>query len=115
MVKRYEKHKQDLQRLKRAVKAHNDRALYREIFQTKNEKLCNYVTYCGKGASGKTCTYEEFQKYLTKKLEKYEPRRPGNRAHLRGTEKRQFFAQAAGSRTTASSHTSYTAKSWRIF
>ena len=72
MVKRYEKHKQDLQRLKRTVKAHNDRALYREIFQTKNEKLCNYVTYCGKGASGKTCTYEEFQKYLTKKLEKYE-------------------------------------------
>lgn len=67
-VKTYEKHCEDLKRLKRAVKILNNPELYREIFHHSRDKLNNYVAYSGKDANNHRCTAEEFQKYLLGKL-----------------------------------------------
>lgn len=67
-VRIYEKHCDDLCRLKRAIKALNSPALYREVFHQSSEKLNNYVAYAGKGAKGHRCGYDEFRKYLASSL-----------------------------------------------
>lgn len=67
-VKTYEKHEEDLKRLKSAVKAAGGPELYREMFHHAGKKLDNYPAYSGKGAKNYRCSYDAFQKYAASKL-----------------------------------------------
>lgn len=75
-VKIYEKHQEDLKRLKAAVKATGDSELYRELFHKTGEKLNNYPAYSGKGAKNHRCSYDEFRKYATGKLKPAKDKNP---------------------------------------
>ena len=74
----YEKHKDDLLKLKQLVK--NDSILsedkkielYSTIFKEDKDKGTNYVNYIRKSEEGKGCNYEDFKKFLVKELAKLE-------------------------------------------
>ena len=65
-IEDYQKHKSDLKLLKQLFKQHN-RALYREMFLTNDEKLNNYIAYSGHKAVHR-CGMDDFYKYLRAKL-----------------------------------------------
>jgi len=68
-VKSYEKHREDLKRLKAVIRASGDKELYREIFHAARKGLDNYPAYCGKGAASYRCKKEgDFPTYLRKKI-----------------------------------------------
>lgn len=77
-VELYNKHRDDLTKLKTLVK--NDSKLsedkkvelYAEIFKEDNDKGTNYVNYIRKSEEGKGCNYEDFKKFLVKELAKLE-------------------------------------------
>ncbi len=77
-VELYEKHKDDLLKLKQLVK--NDSILsedkkielYSTIFKDDKDKGTNYVNYIRKSEEGKCCNYEDFKKFLIKELAKLE-------------------------------------------
>ena len=77
-VELYEKHKDDLLKLKQLVK--NDSKLsedkkielYSTIFKEDKDKGTNYVNYIRKSEEGKGCNYEDFKKFLVKELAKLE-------------------------------------------
>lgn len=77
-VELYEKHKNDLLKLKTLVK--NDSKLsedkkvevYAAIFKEDKDKGTNYVNYIRKSEEGKGCNYEDFKKFLVKELAKLE-------------------------------------------
>ena len=77
-VELYEKHKNDLLKLKNLVK--NDSKLseekkvevYTSIFKEDKDKGTNYVNYIRKSEEGKGCNYEDFKKFLVKELAKLE-------------------------------------------
>ena len=74
----YNKHRDDLTKLKNLVK--NDTKLsedkkveiYAEIFKEDKDKGTNYVNYIRKSEEGKGCNYEDFKKFLVKELAKLE-------------------------------------------
>lgn len=67
-IKAYEKHRDDLTRLKNVIRSVGNAELYREIFHNTQKSLDNYPAYSGHGADNYRCDYEKFQKYLMKKL-----------------------------------------------
>ena len=75
-VELFEKHKNDLAKLKALIK--NDSKLseekkdelYRIIFKEDNDKGTNYVNYIKDSKEGKGCSYEDFKKFLVKELAK---------------------------------------------
>mgnify|MGYP000846522288 CR=1 FL=1 len=75
-VELYNKHKKDLKNLKNLVKADNKlsedkkKEVYNEIFKVDIDKGTNYVNYAHKSKNGKSCSYEDFKKFLKKELEK---------------------------------------------
>ena len=77
-VELFEKHRDDLLKLKNLVK--NDSKLsedkkvelYASIFKEDKDKGTNYVNYIRKSEEGKGCNYEEFKKFLVKELAKLE-------------------------------------------
>ena len=77
-VELYNKHRDDLTKLKNLVK--NDSKLsedkkvelYVEIFKEDKDKGTNYVNYIRKSEEGKGCNYEDFKKFLVKELAKLE-------------------------------------------
>ena len=75
-VELYNKHKKDLENLKNLVKADNKlsedkkKEVYNEIFKVDIDKGTNYVNYAHKSKNGKSCSYEDFKKFLKKELEK---------------------------------------------
>ena len=77
-VELYEKHREDLLKLKNLVK--NDSKLvddkkvelYASIFKEDKDKGTNYVNYIRKSEEGKGCNYEDFKKFLVKELAKLE-------------------------------------------
>lgn len=77
-VELYNKHRDDLTKLKNLVK--NDTKLsedkkveiYAEIFKEDKDKGTNYVNYIRKSDEGKGCNYEDFKKFLDKELAKLE-------------------------------------------
>ena len=77
-VELYNKHRDDLTKLKTLVK--NDSKLsedkkvelYAEIFKEDKDKGANYVNYIRKSEEGKGCNYEDFKKFLVKELAKLE-------------------------------------------
>ena len=77
-VELYEKHRDDLIKLKNLVK--NDSKLsedkkvelYASIFKEDKDKGTNYVNYIRKSEEGKGCNYEDFKKFLVKELAKLE-------------------------------------------
>ena len=77
-VELYEKHRDDLLKLKNLVK--NDSKLsedkkvelYASIFKEDKDKGTNYVNYIRKSEEGKGCNYEDFKKFLVKELAKLE-------------------------------------------
>ena len=77
-VELYNKHRDDLTKLKNLVK--NDSKLsedkkvelYVEIFKEDKDKGTNYVNYIRKSEEGKGCNYEDFKKFLVKELDKLE-------------------------------------------
>ena len=77
-VELYNKHRDDLTKLKNLVK--NDTKLsedkkveiYAEIFKEDKDKGTNYVNYIRKSEEGKGCNYEDFKKFLVKELSKLE-------------------------------------------
>ena len=77
-VELFEKHKDDLMKLKALVK--NDSKLseekrdelYRIIFKEDKDKGTNYVNYIKDSKEGKGCSYEDFKKFLVKELAKLE-------------------------------------------
>lgn len=77
-IELYEKHKNDLLKLKNLVK--NDSKLseekkvelYTSIFKEDKDKGTNYVNYIRKSEEGKGCNYEDFKKFLVKELAKLE-------------------------------------------
>ena len=77
-VELYNKHRDDLTKLKNLVK--NDTKLsedkkvelYVEIFKEDKDKGTNYVNYIRKSEEGKGCNYEDFKKFLVKELAKLE-------------------------------------------
>ena len=77
-VELYNKHRDDLTKLKNLVK--NDTKLsedkkvelYAEIFKEDKDKGANYVNYIRKSEEGKGCNYEDFKKFLVKELAKLE-------------------------------------------
>ena len=72
----YNKHRDDLTKLKTLVK--NDSKLsedkkvelYTTIFKEDKDKGTNYVNYIRKSEEGKGCNYEDFKKFLVKELAK---------------------------------------------
>lgn len=72
----YEKHKQDLQYLKRLVKENLDKKAYQNIFILTDEKTANYSAYIGmtkkngkkSQTMGKKCSKEEFYAFLRKEV-----------------------------------------------
>ncbi|VTX70822.1 type II CRISPR RNA-guided endonuclease Cas9 [Gemella haemolysans] len=77
-VKLYEKHKDDLLRLKKLVKSDSKLSaekkieLYSAIFKEDKDKGTNYVNYIRNSEEGKGCNYEDFKKFLDKELAKLE-------------------------------------------
>ena len=77
-VELYNKHRDDLTKLKKLVK--NDTKLsedkkveiYAEIFKEDKDKGTNYVNYIRKSEEGKGCNYEDFKKFLVKELARLE-------------------------------------------
>ena len=77
-VELYNKHRDDLTKLKTLVK--NDSKLsedkkielYAVIFKEDKDKGTNYVNYIRKSEEGKGCNYEDFKKFLVKELAKLE-------------------------------------------
>ena len=77
-VELFEKHKNDLAKLKALVK--NDSKLsdekrvelYRTILKEDKDKGTNYVNYVKRSEEGKGCLYEDFKKFLVKELAKLE-------------------------------------------
>lgn len=77
-VELFEKHRDDLLKLKNLVK--NDSKLsedkkvelYASIFKEDKDKGTNYVNYIRKSEEGKGCNYEDFKKFLVKELAKLE-------------------------------------------
>ena len=77
-VELYNKHRDDLTKLKNLVK--NDSKLsedkkvelYSAIFKEDKDKGTNYVNYIRKSEEGKGCNYEGFKKFLVKELAKLE-------------------------------------------
>ena len=77
-VELFEKHRDDLLKLKNLVK--NDSKLsedkkvelYALIFKEDKDKGTNYVNYIRKSEEGKGCNYEDFKKFLVKELAKLE-------------------------------------------
>ena len=75
-VELYEKHSDDLLKLKNLVK--NDSKLsedkkvelYALIFKEDKDKGTNYVNYIRKSENGKGCNYEDFKRFLDKELVK---------------------------------------------
>ncbi len=75
MVTKYRQHRNDLNQLKKYVRAYFPQEVYAEIFKQSKEKLCNYVAYSGHvkdngktGVLAETATQEEFCIYLKKRL-----------------------------------------------
>ena len=64
----YEKHEEDLHRLKKLFKNNGNQQLYAEVFHKAAKNVNNYPAYSGKGAANYRCDYEEFAKYLKSKL-----------------------------------------------
>lgn len=72
----YEKHRQDLQYLKKFVKENFDSKIYRMVFTDTNEKIANYSSYIGmtkrngkkQEMEGKQCSKEEFYAFLKKEI-----------------------------------------------
>lgn len=62
----YEKHKNDLKRLKQVIKEHCPDK-YREVFKAK-DKVDNYPAYSGHESENYRCNYEKFRLFLTKKI-----------------------------------------------
>ena len=77
-VELYEKHRDDLLKLKNLVKNDSKLAedkkveLYASIFKEDKDKGTNYVNYIRKSEEGKGCNYENFKKFLVKELVKLE-------------------------------------------
>ena len=77
-VELYNKHKDDLANLKKLVKTDSKlsedkkKEVYFVIFKEDNEKGTNYVNYTHRSQEGKSCSYEDFKKFLKKELEKLE-------------------------------------------
>ena len=77
-VELYNKHKDDLANLKKLVKTDSKlsedkkKEVYFEIFKEDKEKGTNYVNYTHRSQEGKSCSYEDFKKFLKKELEKLE-------------------------------------------
>lgn len=67
-IKLFEKHREDLKRLKRLIKEYDSAALYNEIFRTAKDKLNNYPAYSGHGSANYQCSYDDFRNYLKKSL-----------------------------------------------
>lgn len=65
-VDSYEKHREDLKILKRIVRKYIPEE-YNEIFKSTEQKA-NYAAYVGNAEDTKICTYEDFSKYICKKL-----------------------------------------------
>lgn len=72
-IKTYEKHKNDLKKVKQIFK--NDKKLYNKVFGTLQEKDDNYSRYIGMGKKNgkkqsieKKCSREEFYTFLKKQL-----------------------------------------------
>ena len=74
----YNKHRDDLTKLKNLVKNDSKLAedkkveLYASIFKEDKDKGTNYVNYIRKSEEGKGCNYEDFKKFLVKELAKLE-------------------------------------------
>lgn len=64
----FEKHRDDLKRLKKLIRGANDPALYTEIFRTAKKDLNNYPAYSGHGSANYQCSYDDFRSYLKKSL-----------------------------------------------
>ena len=77
-VELYNKHKDDLANLKKLVKTDSKlsedkkKEVYFAIFKEDKEKGTNYVNYTHRSQEGKSCSYEDFKKFLKKELEKLE-------------------------------------------
>lgn len=77
-VELFEKHKADLAKLKALVKSDSKLSeekkdeFYRIIFKDDNDKGTNYVNYIKDSKEGKSCSYEDFKKFLVKELTKLE-------------------------------------------
>ena len=77
-VELYNKHKDDLANLKKLVKIDSKlsedkkKEVYFAIFKEDKEKGTNYVNYTHRSQEGKSCSYEDFKKFLKKELEKLE-------------------------------------------
>ena len=77
-VELYNKHRNDLTKLKTLVK--NDSRLsgdkkvelYAEIFKEDKDKGSNYINYIRNSEEGKGCNYEDFKNFLVKELAKLE-------------------------------------------
>ena len=77
-VELFEKHRDDLLKLKNLVKNDSKLAedkkveLYASIFKEDKDKGTNYVNYIRKSEEGKGCNYEDLKKFLVKELAKLE-------------------------------------------
>lgn len=71
----YERHKEDLKRLKRHLEC--DSKLRSEILRASAKSLDNYVAYTGHGSTGHRCDHDQFCAYLKKKLKELAPRLEG--------------------------------------
>lgn len=67
-IKLFEKHREDLKRLKKLIRGANEPALYKEIFRTARKDLNNYPAYSGHGSANYQCSYDDFRSYLKKSL-----------------------------------------------
>ena len=77
-VELFEKHRDDLLKLKNLVKNDSKLAedkkveLYASIFKEDKDKGTNYVNYIRKSEEGKGCNHEDLKKFLVKELAKLE-------------------------------------------
>lgn len=70
-VKSYDKHREDLRRLKSLLKATLTRQQYRDFFHSQNSAN-NYAAYSGHKTASKRCGYEDFLKGLRSLLKSIE-------------------------------------------
>ena len=75
-VKVYERHNQDLTRLKTLLRSFPK--VYREVFRASKEKLDNYVAYSGHGAKNYRCAYKPFSVYLKRQIEDLKKKMDGD-------------------------------------
>ncbi|NLY87881.1 MAG: type II CRISPR RNA-guided endonuclease Cas9 [Clostridiales bacterium] len=68
-IKLYEKHKEDLKKLKKIIGEHS-KDLYDEVFSNQDKNIYNYKNYVGDGES--KCTRKEFYGYLKSILDNME-------------------------------------------